>query len=175
MSGCLHPFSSELLSCGHGRRLNEPQNVTIRVANVELAAVWHVSQWNNEGDISSSKAGGQVCCAMNANADVDVLLLLKSHLIASFRCGVFEVNVAPITGDSRVEALENEIDLESELISVKGQRTRDIPHSEDRCDVTETLDGLAHEDCFVFAERPPSVAAARGPICAGNEATRHKV
>jgi len=104
-----------------------------------------MTQWNNEGNISSSKAGGQARRITNPDAGVDVLLSLENLLVTSCRRGVLEVNVAAIAGHSRIETLENEIDLESELISVKSERARNVPHSEDRRDVAETLGSFVHK------------------------------
>ena len=65
-------------------------------------------------------------CAVNADVGIDVLLALKSWLVAWWGRRALQMNVAAIAANSRVETLVNKLDGEAESIAIKRKRAGNI-------------------------------------------------
>lgn len=67
------------LRCSHG--LDECQDVSIWIPDIELYAIRHVTQLNDESDAGNSKSVRKFLSVVNANVNVNLLLALKSGLV----------------------------------------------------------------------------------------------
>jgi hypothetical protein len=120
-SGWLRRLVRRLRSCGGRRGLNETQDVSIWIADVELCPVRHVPQWDNECNARRSKTLRERLCTLNADVDVAVLLALKCGLVAWWRWRALQMNVAAAAANSGVEALVSKLDSEAKAIAIEGK------------------------------------------------------
>ena len=110
--------------------LNESQNISVWIADIKFCSIGHVTQGNQESNARSGKTLREHLCVLNADVDVDLFLALESCLVAWCGWRAFEMNVAAIAANSRVEALVNKLDGEAEPIAIERKRPRNIGDTE---------------------------------------------
>src|SRR5881628_3810317 len=127
-----------------GLWLNEPEDVAVRVTNVEFNAVGHLAQRYGKRDTRRLEGHGKRLRVLNDEAGVDGLVALESGEVTWGGMSAPEMNVAAVAADTGVELLVAEVQVEAELVAVKGERAPQIWNSENRRDVGDSSKSVIH-------------------------------
>jgi hypothetical protein len=119
--------------------LNETQDVSIWIADVELCPIWHVAQWDNKCNAGRRETLRERLCTLNADIDVDVLFAIKCNFVAWWRGRALQMNVATVAANAGVKALIHKLDSEAKAVAIERERTSDIRDSKHRRDIGEAL------------------------------------
>jgi hypothetical protein len=117
------------------RRLDETENVAIRVSDIELRSIRHLAQWDSEGNARSRETLGQLLCIAHDNARVQVLIALERRLVALRGRPALKMNMAPIANYAPVEVRVQELKIKSKLLTIESERPRHFFDSEHRRNV----------------------------------------